>query len=1304
MEIKDSREFNQIFNDYNNIIIKNNRNLNLSQKIESLKDLQKKLTKIRIPNTNYRYDKFADLLENEIKLLNIQNKNKTGFGETIYNTSDLRPVTDFKMNILNSHYTINGRSGYFYFYPQYHMYGEIKYINRTFYEINLYNFALQYLINKYIRYKIMHLKKENKPINNNIPAFCEIFFSERNFIFDCNFDKHYPLLQKIMNNNQQVNPSCSLFGINISLKYIEKNVKIKNTDTIVKEFTAITGINYPKSFHYTRSLVILLYRKDNSVQLYGIDSNFDGNEEIKNVLENVLLVNLQNKLKTYCINSVQWVWEKPIFIGNNIHHLRSDQVLSEINYSSLVSILLIDIINRNFLIHDSINAIADPKEINFMTEYLVNVMISLERYFNNMKKEHYMIFLCNYARYVLQYILFSNNDESLGNFNVDEIKDDKKKNLKDILVKKPKKHPFIVKKLNDILNDEKYKSNTNNTILILKRFFVLENYKFRILGISFNNNSEANILNRKQKINNVKYFLIPFEMRTDLSHSINLNMIIMMSLTNGDFFRINQSDGNDSKFTITSKGTSNEIPKENITFVLLNYELLYSTIINVEDPLLYYAVRFQNKPADFITYDNRLSIQTQQNSNWNKIRFNYDKNSESKKKFKSENKTEGRKLLNKHSAEAEEKIENLNKRIGDLTEYIYDHEKSLEEYKECQEDKFKLAIKDVINAINRIQNLNEEYKKKIIYYMNYILKPTEHIEFTFINIDNAELEEIIRQYNTRVDVLTRRHINFEQDINSVKLNLEEELESAIQERNDHERTRKEKEEEIIYNMKNRIPVSKNIQPLYYSTRNKNAVDNNGIQFTDINSAQKSNDETKSEYINFKDHRRKDAYRYNSRNKNSAAITPDNNNETAYRNRKNSVDDNIIYESTDLKLFQKKPETQRYIHGVEETKGDDHEFENEHKDEHDYHNEEYKDESEISLQLRFGKTHHTKQIPTSYGRSGTCVNPTEKCAAPHKGLRNMINSCIGCSRDMPVKERKKRFRRGYYCIIEQYETWQRSIHEAEVLYLNNIVGPTLKVLMLDYFAELNLTGPMVSNEEWFDKMFASQSKRAHKCFDKLLNDVNFFKRSMEQCLLNLKDKLLPNIGSNDERAVALVVGKRIEMLYDKYSYMFETDIRVHVINYYNECLASFNGTVDVLRNNIPSMKNQLQFLPENECLGCMISSLQFQWHSLEWTWWAMYDCGLRNYGPMPIIENNTIIDRDLWEEGSKIRDKKCLTKLKHCTPVYPHTFVDYTNTPDLQPTSKDIHQPFQQSTGREGTEVMIPYRLGEADYYLKQYFD
>ena len=96
-----------------------------------------------------------------------------------------------------------------------------------------------------------------------------------------------------------------------------------------------------------------------------------------------------------------------------------------------------------------------------------------------------------------------------------------------------------------------------------------------------------------------------------------------------------------------------------------------------------------------------------------------------------------------------------------------------------------------------------------------------------------------------------------------------------------------------------------------------------------------------------------------------------------------------------------------------------------------------------------------------------MNPTEKCAATHKGLRNMIESCMGCPRDMALEAREERFQRGYYCILEQYEKWQRSIHEEEHLYMENIMGPTLKVLMLDYFAELNLKGAMVLDEQWFD---------------------------------------------------------------------------------------------------------------------------------------------------------------------------------------------------------------------------------------------
>jgi hypothetical protein len=49
---------------------------------------------------------------------------------------------------------------------------------------------------------------------------------------------------------------------------------------------------------------------------------------------------------------------------------------------------------------------------------------------------------------------------------------------------KPKNNQFILKKLNDILNDKKYTGNTKQIMLILKRYFFDVNYRFRFVGIN----------------------------------------------------------------------------------------------------------------------------------------------------------------------------------------------------------------------------------------------------------------------------------------------------------------------------------------------------------------------------------------------------------------------------------------------------------------------------------------------------------------------------------------------------------------------------------------------------------------------------------------------------------------------------------------------------------------------------------------------------------------------------------------------------------------------------------------------------
>ena len=512
MEIEDSVAFKTIIDEYyNTIAIQKSSDLPLNEKIKKLKHLQNKLKEIRIPNTNYREDQFAELLESEIKMISMNTT--TSFGETVYNEDVLRPFDQFKMYLLNSIYEIQGNEYLFLFNPKDYLYnGKIKFIDRTFYEASLYNIALKYLIQKHNAHKEQFLVHKT----HNIPAFCEIFFEARKVIINCNFDGDFPLFQNVIYNTQQVNPSCSMFVISFDLEY---TIVTDKTYGRIKEFTAITDKKYENPLHYSGIITGLLYRKNKQIQLYAIDNNFHEEDGVEYVIEHILLQQLQNKIQEYSNKTYKWVWEEPIFIKNHIHYPLSKNVseFNELIYSSLLSILVIDIIDQNFVMHDVLNAIKFPPNISVMTDYLKNMMKSIKHYFNNMKKEHYWIFLCNYARLVSEYILFPNEYESLKNSKVtfENFTQRKKHSENDLIPvpdlknnfinrefnsppmdwfatyiparnkynenrrkeyaskkiqfqlhsekfggSKPKNNRFIIKKLNDILNDKKYTGNT----------------------------------------------------------------------------------------------------------------------------------------------------------------------------------------------------------------------------------------------------------------------------------------------------------------------------------------------------------------------------------------------------------------------------------------------------------------------------------------------------------------------------------------------------------------------------------------------------------------------------------------------------------------------------------------------------------------------------------------------------------------------------------------------------------------------------------------------------------------------------
>ena len=188
-----------------------------------------------------------------------------------------------------------------------------------------------------------------------------------------------------------------------------------------------------------------------------------------------------------------------------------------------------------------------------------------------------------------------------------------------------------------------------------------------------------------------------------------------------------------------------------------------------------------------------------------------------------------------------------------MKEYLYDYEKSLEEYKGCQETTLKLAKKNAKNAIKQIESLDEAYKKDIIYDIDNNIPIGE--------TEKPELDEIIRKYNSRVNKLKRRHHNFEKQINSIKLKLEKDLELAIQNQTEKDQNKEEKEDNshMSANMQRyriNTPNEARASDYKYSTKNEaRQSDNKEITFTDISSP-KIYDHNKSNDSDLKHHIKK----------------------------------------------------------------------------------------------------------------------------------------------------------------------------------------------------------------------------------------------------------------------------------------------------------------------------------------------------------------------------------------------------------------------------------------------------------------
>ena len=320
-----------------------------------------------------------------------------------------------------------------------------------------------------------------------------------------------------------------------------------------------------------------------------------------------------------------------------------------------------------------------------------------------------------------------------------------------------------------------------------------------------------------------------------------------------------------------------------------------------------------------------------------------------------------------------------------------------------------------------------------------------------------------------------------------------------------------------------------------------------------------------------------------------------------------------------------------------------------------------------------------------------MKQTEQCAVHHKGLRNMTHGCLGCHSGLTEAETEKRKQRGYNCVREQYEQWHESIAEAEELYINVIMMGALKESMLAFYAQSNMESQMHNNNTVYSKLF-----------NKFVMEFDELKSLMQTCISNLENVILPRIRELYQEQAKGLLMNRLQMLHHYYRNIFTKKPLDHLIEYYDTLLRSVHGSNEALKQKIPLLKKEIRLSKEKDCLKCMIASLQYHWHAMEWTWWELYECGYNN-GPMPIIENCTLIDHTLWVEGARFRNIKCNTELKECTPIRPYTFVDYVKTSNHRSPLKNKLNPAPISNGPKPrnteTEIMIPYERGPSEFYV-----
>ena len=278
---------------------------------------------------------------------------------------------------------------------------------------------------------------------------------------------------------------------------------------------------------FAHALAILIYRNENLAQIYAIDSN-EGTDNYKsaiNVMNKKVLRSLKEVLKTFTDqNFPSLIWNTPfLFTPHQFNSTgsKTNDFIEE-GYCGLISLFFIDLFHRNIMINDSLQLFHDPPSETEVAFY-IEQCLSFVYYFYSSDSKRWSIFLCNYARNVLQDITFHDGSKSLNEYK------------QELLFQN---ETFKIRNLIDILHNPNYNGNTEYVNIISKRYICTRKFQVHVIGFNLNSTDDINVLLDQPQINNNFEYFIPdkhirqiVENADDIPTSLSMKLVHLTDYT-----------------------------------------------------------------------------------------------------------------------------------------------------------------------------------------------------------------------------------------------------------------------------------------------------------------------------------------------------------------------------------------------------------------------------------------------------------------------------------------------------------------------------------------------------------------------------------------------------------------------------------------------------------------------------------------------------------------------------------------------------------------------------------------------------